>query len=143
MRETEILADQQPPQGVAVRDHASLILNKFSHIMDVVVRNPDELQGTRNKSRVPTTTEDMQLLCLGGTREIRSERARKRAKRARGWKREKEGGKEREAAGVCVCERERERTARAEETVEVLRRDRVESAVCHDCDVAPALQGTV
>ena len=30
MRETEILVEQQPPQGVFVCDHAGLVINKFS-----------------------------------------------------------------------------------------------------------------
>ena len=30
MRETEILVEQQPPQGVLVCDHAGLVINKFS-----------------------------------------------------------------------------------------------------------------
>ena len=30
VRETEILVEQQPPQGVLVCDHAGLVLNKFS-----------------------------------------------------------------------------------------------------------------
>ena len=30
MRETEILVEQQPPQGVFVCDHAGLLINNFS-----------------------------------------------------------------------------------------------------------------
>jgi len=30
VRETEILVEQQPPQGVLVCDHAGLVINKFS-----------------------------------------------------------------------------------------------------------------
>ena len=30
MRETEILVEQQPPQGVLVCDHAGLVINKLS-----------------------------------------------------------------------------------------------------------------
>ena len=30
LRETEILVEQQPPQGVFVCDHAGLVINKFS-----------------------------------------------------------------------------------------------------------------
>jgi len=30
VRETEILVEQQPPQGVFVCDHAGLVINKFS-----------------------------------------------------------------------------------------------------------------
>ena len=30
VRETEILVEQQPPQGVFVCDHAGLVMNKFS-----------------------------------------------------------------------------------------------------------------
>ena len=30
MRETEILVEQQPPQGVLVCDHAGLVINAFS-----------------------------------------------------------------------------------------------------------------
>ena len=32
MRETEILVEQQPPQGVLVCDHAGLVINKFSEL---------------------------------------------------------------------------------------------------------------
>ena len=32
MRETEILVEQQPPQGVFVCDHAGLVINKFSQL---------------------------------------------------------------------------------------------------------------
>ena len=32
LRETEILVEQQPPQGVLVFDHAGLVINKFSHL---------------------------------------------------------------------------------------------------------------
>ena len=35
MRETEILVEQQPPQGVLVCDHAGLVINKFSHLVPV------------------------------------------------------------------------------------------------------------
>jgi len=31
VKETEILVEQQPPQGVLVCDHAGLVINKFSH----------------------------------------------------------------------------------------------------------------
>ena len=31
VRYTEILVEQQPPQGVFVCDHAGLVINKFSH----------------------------------------------------------------------------------------------------------------
>ena len=34
MRETEILVEQQPQQGVFVCDHAGLVINKFSLIRD-------------------------------------------------------------------------------------------------------------
>ena len=30
VRETEILVEQQPPQGVIVCDHAGLVINEFS-----------------------------------------------------------------------------------------------------------------
>jgi len=30
VRDTEILVEQQPPQGVLVCDHAGLVINKFS-----------------------------------------------------------------------------------------------------------------
>ena len=32
VRETEILVEQQPPQGVFVCDHVGLVINKLSHI---------------------------------------------------------------------------------------------------------------
>ena len=32
MRDTEILVEQQPSQGVFVCDHAGLVINKFSKI---------------------------------------------------------------------------------------------------------------
>ena len=32
MRETEILVEQQPPQGVLVCDHAGRVINKFSQV---------------------------------------------------------------------------------------------------------------
>ena len=35
MRETEILVEQQPSQGVLVCDHAGLVINKFSSGMKV------------------------------------------------------------------------------------------------------------
>jgi len=35
VRETEILVEQQPPQGVLVCDHAGLVINKFSSFTGV------------------------------------------------------------------------------------------------------------
>ena len=41
VRETEILVEQQPPQGVFVCDHAGLVINKFSRgeVHHTVVEN--------------------------------------------------------------------------------------------------------
>ena len=41
MKETEILVEQQPPQGVLVCDHAGLVINKFS----LTVRGVQERAG--------------------------------------------------------------------------------------------------
>ena len=35
MKETEILVEQQPPQGVLFCDHAGLVINKFSNLVGV------------------------------------------------------------------------------------------------------------
>jgi len=34
-RETKILVEQQPPQGVFVCDHASLVINEFSDSLEI------------------------------------------------------------------------------------------------------------
>jgi len=47
VRETEILVEQQPPQGVFVCDHAGLVINKFS-------RNRRYARRTWRTSRAPT-----------------------------------------------------------------------------------------
>ena len=46
MRETEILVEQQPPQGVLVCDHAGLVINKFSLLAQVLSGRVAELLGT-------------------------------------------------------------------------------------------------
>ena len=38
-KETEILVEQQPPQGVFVCDHAGLVINKFSRQEGATVRD--------------------------------------------------------------------------------------------------------
>ena len=49
MRETEILVEQKPPQGVLVCDHAGLVINKFSSGVDEQPQQDCGYQGGRGR----------------------------------------------------------------------------------------------
>ena len=66
MRETEILVEQTPPQGVLVCDHAGLVINKFSFGTGSDPSEPD-------KSDEGSESEQPVLFLLGGEKALAGE----------------------------------------------------------------------